>query len=925
MATRTPYLLLLIGLLASAVAAQTVSYSGVPQGGIPALARAGDGWLIGLHSDRAPLMRVDSALRPVWAAENGNGQIQFVTSAGDALFAGGRTIDGLHLGAFVLKVDGTGKRQWAQVVNTAGQLDLLGGVATADGGIALAGADEGDSIVLRFGADGKLLWSRNYAVTDKDGLLWIRQTRDGGFLATGRARNTPWLLRLDGAGTVVWNRGYGNFGRATSAAELPDGGFIAVGRTGEKIDRFTPRIWIARVGPKGNVVWQKYVHGTYDDQALDIAETSDGKFVVSGSAASLGGGIVFLKVSAEGALLWSRARVNGELTGDLESVPHTIQPLAGGSVLASLGKIDTPRLTTIESDGATGACALLKPVQMELSDLTASEKGSYDVTVHDAGVQISAWNGAQVSLSPAVAPYCEAARDVQPPQGESRSSRLLRYEKLVTARAELQKHIQNLFLAKQFARLDAAFEVMRKQSRVLGDPLQFEEELAYDSLIDHEFSRRIGHDVQKKLLDAWVKASPRSAAAHIARAAELEDWAWRLRGSGYSANISEQGWESFEAAMKAASDALHAAPGGAKKDPYYFDVAIEIAGSSGDSVEAIAAESCKSGPFPQVWIRGANYLLPKWGGTSADYRAFAETAEQCTGARFGHQVYARMAAIAGQDASSARSHDYDMPWPRVRDGYRQMITASPDWLPAYHAFALRAYVNQDRPIARELFSTPDLDWNGEFEHVWFSKNNWDRARQWAFAAEPPLTSIMFSKPHEAPPPAPSSHVVEVEDDHQLHSPGFFVTTELGTFGVTCRFTAAEIVSFDRLRVTRMIRRPDRQTFGRAILFEGTPSVAPFAVGEPVRVGDHVRILACRPFMPCLEVPLEGKVTARYDAPRAAGFGTALVLARPHQGVILSGTPVLDDEGRVVAVAGSVIQRDGQELIAIDDVATLLRP
>jgi hypothetical protein len=129
-------------------------------------------------------------------------------------------------------------------------------------------------------------------------------------------------LRLDGDGEPLWSRCLG--GSATdighAAAETPDGGFIAAGRTGSRDgdvseSKGADDAWVVKVDRDGRKLWDTSVGGRGDDSAHAVAILPDGGIAAAGRGVSTEltgrkddeyGGLVF-RLTPDGILVWRRA------------------------------------------------------------------------------------------------------------------------------------------------------------------------------------------------------------------------------------------------------------------------------------------------------------------------------------------------------------------------------------------------------------------------------------------------------------------------------------------------------------------------------------------------------------------------------------------------------------------------------------------
>lgn len=193
---------------------------------------------------------------------------------------------------------------------------------TADGGLLVTGAaysgdgnvtgshGNGDLWVIRLGADGSKLWDRAYGGNESDYGLSIKTTADGGSVVLGTTGSNNgdisgyhgngdlWVLRLSPAGDILWQKVYG--GNLTDEGGdillLPDGGYMLTGYT--MSDNGDPTghkgggdLWMIRLDQAGSIIWQKTIGGSRRDSGSSIIRTTDGGYAMTGNTYSSDGDV----------------------------------------------------------------------------------------------------------------------------------------------------------------------------------------------------------------------------------------------------------------------------------------------------------------------------------------------------------------------------------------------------------------------------------------------------------------------------------------------------------------------------------------------------------------------------------------------------------------------------------------------------------
>lgn len=168
-------------------------------------------------------------------------------------------------------------------------------------------------------------WDSVYNGTGPDTGQSAVETSDGGFVLAGDTNSfgvtsqQAWLVRTNSTGGVIWNYTYG--GTAGNAVEkviaAGDGGFVVAGFTNSTGPvGYTPArgaggydAWLFKVSSTGSLSWEKLFGGSANDFAYDVEKTSDGGYIVVGTANSFGAGgsdVYLIKTDSDGNLQWNK-------------------------------------------------------------------------------------------------------------------------------------------------------------------------------------------------------------------------------------------------------------------------------------------------------------------------------------------------------------------------------------------------------------------------------------------------------------------------------------------------------------------------------------------------------------------------------------------------------------------------------------------
>ncbi|HEX5151937.1 MAG TPA: choice-of-anchor tandem repeat GloVer-containing protein [Parafilimonas sp.] len=162
---------------------------------------------------------------------------------------------------WIVKIDGNGNKQWDKTFGGSDDDNLLSLQQTADGGYIAGGlcwsgaggdktqASKGylDYWIVKIDGSGNKQWDKDFGTSDVDRLRSMQQTTDGGYILGGfsssgingdkteasKGQSDYWIVKIDGSGNKQWDKDFGgkfldefNFLRQTA-----DGGFILGGRS----------------------------------------------------------------------------------------------------------------------------------------------------------------------------------------------------------------------------------------------------------------------------------------------------------------------------------------------------------------------------------------------------------------------------------------------------------------------------------------------------------------------------------------------------------------------------------------------------------------------------------------------------------------------------------------------------------------------
>ena len=252
---------------------------------------------------------------------------------------------------WLAKLDSSGNMSWQKSFGFSGndigisllqsndQGYLISGIldVTASGGLGNTSRINqrhagGDYWALKLDATGNLEWSKYYGGNFTETPEGIAQTEDNGFIIAGGSDSIDtdissnkgsydfWVIRIASNGDLVWERSFGGeeIDEARAIVKSNDGNFVIAGDTRSDNGNVSSNngaadLWIIKISPDGNLIWEKTLGGSSFDVARAISTTQDNGFLLAGSSRSSDGDLSenkgqndawALKVDENGSIEW---------------------------------------------------------------------------------------------------------------------------------------------------------------------------------------------------------------------------------------------------------------------------------------------------------------------------------------------------------------------------------------------------------------------------------------------------------------------------------------------------------------------------------------------------------------------------------------------------------------------------------------------
>jgi hypothetical protein len=330
--------------------------------------------------------------------------------------------------AFVIKVDGSGEKQWVKLFGGSSDDFAQTIIKTNDGGYIMVGTSRShdgdvsgtnydyDAWILKIDAGGNKQWSKVYGGTDADYGISIAKAADGGYVMAGYTLSVKgdfsanqgtadiWVLKTDGNGEKQWSKLFGGSGYdvTQSVTPAPDGGYLLSGYTWGNNGDFTGNHgqsdgWVMKIDDTGNKQWSKLLGGSGLDAASSIIYNGAGGFIMTGTTVGYNNSsdAWLMKLNASGDTLWSKT-----LGGASAETSNAIAKATDGSYVL------TGNTTSYDGDysknhGGDGDLIVMKTDSIgnkkwvKVLGGSKDEIGNSIITTADGGIVIAGYTGSQ--------------------------------------------------------------------------------------------------------------------------------------------------------------------------------------------------------------------------------------------------------------------------------------------------------------------------------------------------------------------------------------------------------------------------------------------------------------------------------------------------------------------------------------------------
>ncbi len=222
---------------------------------------------------------------------------------------------------WITKLDGKGALQWEKCLG--GTYSELNGtiMQTLDGGYILAASSASvdcgfpknhgglDDWLVKLSPTGDIQWQVLLGGSGNEYAWSMSPSGDGGYFIGGSTTSSDgqvtgyhssgsysfdwWVIKVDGLGNLVWQKTLGGTGddQCFGVHSTPDGGCIAVGYVsssdGDGVGNHGGEdVMMAKFDPNGNVQWKKLYGGSSFEEGWSVLPTADGGYIFGGWSGS---------------------------------------------------------------------------------------------------------------------------------------------------------------------------------------------------------------------------------------------------------------------------------------------------------------------------------------------------------------------------------------------------------------------------------------------------------------------------------------------------------------------------------------------------------------------------------------------------------------------------------------------------------------
>ncbi len=172
------------------------------------------------------------------------------------------------------------------------------------------------AILLPSPLPAQITFQRTYGGPNSDAGSEVRQTTDGGYIVAGSTSSFGagssdfYLIKSDTNGDTMWTRTFGGrlYDQGGSVVPTTDGGYIITG-VADSLGAGDYDVYLIKTDADGDTLWTRTYGGDTCDWGMSVRQTDDSGYIITGSTWSYGAGLYDLylvRLSVSGDTLWTR-------------------------------------------------------------------------------------------------------------------------------------------------------------------------------------------------------------------------------------------------------------------------------------------------------------------------------------------------------------------------------------------------------------------------------------------------------------------------------------------------------------------------------------------------------------------------------------------------------------------------------------------
>lgn len=189
---------------------------------------------------------------------------------------------------------------------------IVSGTVSSGGGNVTNYHGNQDCWIVKLDNTGTIQKEKCFGGSASEEAYYIQQTTDHGYIfvgvtnshdgdATGNPFGTnPWVVKIDTNFNIEWQKSFGDSSGevAYCIQQTSDGGYIIAGSAGHKVigNHGATDFWMLKLTSTGAIQWEKCLGGSDDDDACTIRQTTDGGFIIAGLTYSNDGDVSGLHI-----------------------------------------------------------------------------------------------------------------------------------------------------------------------------------------------------------------------------------------------------------------------------------------------------------------------------------------------------------------------------------------------------------------------------------------------------------------------------------------------------------------------------------------------------------------------------------------------------------------------------------------------------